>query len=249
MKRPFLLELFLSLILLLGTCYAAEFRQFDRSTGFFSPSDRIYAFLFNDKDFKFVVLDERDMTQPHFGTLEEAMKRTNCVAGVNGCFFGAAPQGPPLGLVIQNSRQIAPFASGSFTVAGVIYDNGRCISMMRSKQYAGLKSKVSPINALQGGPFLVERGKAITGLNAEKSTNRTFVATDGKGNWCIAMTSSLTLAELANWLATPKALGDFNIFLALNLDGGTSSAFWCQSPRVSLPSMKRVRNYLGVAPR
>ncbi|QHV56667.1 hypothetical protein DMI72_11035 [Akkermansia muciniphila] len=99
-----------------------------------------------------------------------------------------------------------------------------------------------------GGPFLVENGSAVKGLNAQKSTYRTFIATDGGRRWCIGVSSSLTLKELAAWLAAPGALGNFRVETALNLDGGSSSAFWCHETGISYPAFKQVRNYLGVAP-
>ena len=102
--------------------------------------------------------------------------------------------------------------------------------------------------AIQGGPFLVENGTAVKGLNARKSTYRTFIATDGGKRWCIGVSSSVTLRELAEWLATPGALGNFRVKTALNLDGGSSSAFWCHESGISYPAFKQVRNYLGVAP-
>ena len=45
-----------------------------------------------------------------------------------------------------------------------------------------------------------------------------------------------------------NALGGFKVKTALNLDGGSSSAFWCHESGISYPSFKQVRNYLGVAP-
>ena len=64
----------------------------------------------------------------------------------------------------------------------------------------------------------------------------------------IGVSSSLTLKELAAWLAAPGALGNFRVETALNLDGGSSSAFWCHETGISYPAFKQVRNYLGVAP-
>ena len=52
----------------------------------------------------------------------------------------------------------------------------------------------------------------------------------------------------AAWLAAPGALGNFRVETALNLDGGSSSAFWCHETGISYPAFKQVRNYLGVAP-
>ena len=50
------------------------------------------------------------------------------------------------------------------------------------------------------------------------------------------------------WRAAPGALGNFRVETALNLDGGSSSAFWCHETGISYPAFKQVRNYLGVAP-
>lgn len=226
----------------------AEHKTFTRKEGIFSVSDRINAYFFNSKTHRLVVLDEGDMRKPKYGSLDQAMKKSPCVAGINGSFFGANPEGSPLGIVIQNGKKNFPLATGSFTVSGILWDSGKGIFLQRSKAFASQKG-AAPREAIQGGPFLVENGKPVAGLNNTKSTYRTFVATDRRGNWCIAMTSPLTLAELASWLATPGCLGQFSVKSALNLDGGSSSSFWCHETGVYFPSMKNVRNYLGVAPR
>ena len=122
------------------------------------------------------------------------------------------------------------------------------MTLVRSSVLKRMKKLPAMQAAIQGGPFLVENGSAVKGLNAQKSTYRTFIATDGGKRWCIGVSSSLTLKELAAWLATPGALGNFRVETALNLDGGSSSAFWCHETGISYPAFKQVRNYLGVAP-
>ncbi len=243
-----LLAIGISALALAPNARAAEHKTFTRKEGIFSVSDRINAFFFNSKTHRLVVLDEGDLQKPQFGSLDKAMRSSPCVAGVNGGFFGADPEGSPLGILVQGGKRKSPLATGSFTVSGIIWDSGKGIFLQRSKSFESQKG-TSPREALQGGPFLIENGKAISGLNNTKTTYRTFIATDRQGNWCIAMTSPLTLAELASWLATPGSLGSFSVKAALNLDGGSSSAFWCHASGVYYPSMKSVRNYLGVAPR
>ncbi len=176
------------------------------------------------------------------------MTGTCCGAGINGGFFGADQSGTPLGIVVQNGATISKLATGAFTVAGIVYDTGTSIHLQRSKTFAGLVNGPKMKSAIQGGPFLVENAQTVDGLDARKSTYRTFIATDGQSGWCIGVTSPMTLKELSQWLARKGALGKFTVKTALNLDGGTSSAFWCKTPALSYPSLKKVRNYIGVQP-
>lgn len=235
------------LVVLTSLPAGAEHKTFSRKEGILSVSDRINAFFFNSKTHRLVVLDEGSLEKPKYGSLDAAMRRSPCIAGVNGGFFGADPAGTPLGAVIHEGKKVSPLSSGSFTVSGLLRDSGKDITLQRTKSYLTGKNKSILQEALQGGPFLVENGKSVTGLNNTKSTYRTFIATDRKGNWCIAMTSPMTLAELAAWLATPGCLGSFSVKDALNLDGGSSSSFWCRSTGTYFPAMKNVRNYLGIA--
>ncbi|MEG0143176.1 MAG: phosphodiester glycosidase family protein [Akkermansia sp.] len=227
----------------------AQHEVFSKKDGIFSVRDKINAYFFTTKSHGLVIRDEGDISQPKYGSLDAAMRKSPCVAGINGGFFGADAQGSPLGLVVQDGKRIHPLETGSFAVVGVIYDTGRELVMCRSKGYLSMRNRPSMIAAIQGGPFLVERGKAVRGLNDVRSSYRTFIATNGKGEWCLAVSSAMTLSELAKWLAVPGALGKFKVMSALNLDGGSSSAFWCHESGVYYPSMKSVRNYVGVAPR
>lgn len=244
----FLLRL-LSLLLGLSGVLHAEHRVFTRKDGFLSMRDKMNVYFFRSDTHRLLVRDEGSVKSPRYGSLDKAMRKSPCVAGVNGGFFGADAEGTPLGLVIQDGKLLSPLATGSFAVSGVVYDGGKSgLALVRSSALKRLKSLPVMRTAIQGGPFLVERGTAVKGLNAQKSTYRTFIATDGGGKWCIGVSSSLTLKELAEWLAAPGSLGDFRVKTALNLDGGSSSAFWCHESGISYPAFKQVRNYLGVAP-
>ncbi len=212
----------------------------------FSAPPRIDAYFFRATETQLVVLDEGDAA-PRYGSLAAALRAGKCLAGINGGYFGADAARTPLGLLRHGGRQVTPLASGSFAVAGVLYDTGKELRLERSRK---LTAKVGQMKeAIQGGPFLVEKGKKVAGLNAVRRARRSFVATDGKGRWCLAMSSPLTLDELAAWLASGRALGNFKVAIALNMDGGTSSAFLCTTPEVCKPNAKAVRNYIGIAPR
>jgi hypothetical protein len=56
---------------------------------------------------------------------------------------------------------------------------------------------------------------------------------------------------LAKILATTRLADDFRVERALNLDGGSSSAFWVarESNAFSIPEQKTVRDFVGVVPK
>src|SRR6202007_1397908 len=78
--------------------------------------------------------------------------------------------------------------------------------------------------AVQCGPFLVDEGSPVHGLDGSRLARRTFAATSSDHRAALGVCSDVPLAQLAQILAT--ATPDFRISRALNLDGGSSSAFW-----------------------
>ncbi len=241
-----------ALLLASAPAAQAEYRAFTRASSasgllaLFAPMERIDLWFFNTRESKLLVLDEGDGGN-RYGSLKQAMQAENCVAGSNGGYFSADSVSSPIGLVRHGGKRLTPLSTTGFTVAGVLYDTGQDIRLERSNRLSTPGANIQ--EAIQGGPFLVENYRKISGLNASRSARRTFVATDGAGNWCIGTSSSLTLDALAHWLNTPGALGTFRVKSALNLDGGTSSSFWVRSPQVHYPGIKPVRNYIGIAPR
>ncbi len=241
----------LFLFLLCSSVHAA-YQAFTRHNkqpglwGLLSHEERIEAYFFHDYEEAIIILDEGNHS-PKYGSLEHAMKKKACKAGINGGYFAADEQRTPLGLVRHNHQTSHRLSTGAFTVAGVVYDTGSGIKLERSHK---LSTEIPHMKeAIQGGPFLIEKGKLIPGLDNTKSAKRTFIATDGQGRWCIAITSPLTLKKLAVWLSKPAALGKFKVDTALNMDGGTSTALWLARPHIYKPPFKEVRNYIGVIPR
>jgi len=65
----------------------------------------------------------------------------------------------------------------------------------------------------------------------------------------LGVCSEISLAELAKILATMPLGDDFKIQRALNLDGGSSSAFWFareNGSAFSIPEQKPVRDLVAV---
>jgi exopolysaccharide biosynthesis protein len=59
----------------------------------------------------------------------------------------------------------------------------------------------------------------------------------------------VTLADLGKILATQGIAPDLRVQRALNLDGGSSSAFWFAGRPFSISEQKRVRNFVAVVPK
>lgn len=207
---------------------------------------RIEAHFFRASNYELCIVDEGD-GKPMYGNLEIAMRRNSCVAGVNGGYFAAGPARAPIGLLRHASRTVAPLAIGGFTVVGILYDTGEKIFMERSRTLRFPAQRMR--EAIQGGPFLVEHYRAVPGLERTHKAMRTFIATDGAGGWCLAITSPLTLSELADILCTPNCLGSFRVYMALNMDGGSSCSFWDATAGIYRQGFKSVRNYIGIRPR
>ena len=171
------------------------------------------------------------------------MEENGCLAGTNGAYFH--PDFTPVGLEISNGRQIHPLEHGKLISGMVVVNRGR-VSLLRVGEF---KPAPSIQTALQSGPFLIDQGQPVPGLNAIKRAYRTVVLSDGKGGCALLMAESVTLAEMARILAAPGVIPEMKISRALNLDGGSSSAVWVSQPPVYLREFKRVRNFLAVVPR
>jgi uncharacterized protein YigE (DUF2233 family) len=129
----------------------------------------------------------------------------------------------------------------------MIVSNGR-MQLLRVAEYSPKRKATA---ALQCGPFLVDRGQPVPGLNDTRSARRTFVVTNGSDRAAVGFSSGVTLAQLAKILTTSGIAPDLKVERALNLDGGSSSAFWFAGERgpFSISEQKTVRNFVGVVPK
>jgi hypothetical protein len=191
--------------------------------------------LFSAKSSKLRVIDNAEG-----GTLSDAMRRTSCIAGINGGYFD--PNFVPLGLRIIDGKLTSRLTRGRLMSGVLASDNA--IHIFRLAEFS-LRRK--PNAAIECGPFLIDLAKPVHGLEATRAARRTFAATGSGDRAALGFCSDTTLAELASILATP--LGDFKIQRALNFDGGSSSAFWFRKDdgsAVSIPEEKTVRDFVGI---
>ena len=177
--------------------------------------------------------------------LAAVMRRTRGVAGVNGGYFD--PQDAPLGLLISDGKLIAPLRKARLLSGILVVAKGR-VELLRYAEYSSRKNATA---ALQCGPFLVDGGSAVPGLNDTRSARRTFILTGGVDRAAIGFCSSVTLAELGDILATSRVASNLKVQRALNLDGGSSSAFWFNGENgpFSIRELKTVRNFVVVVPK
>src|SRR5436190_837314 len=91
-----------------------------------------------------------------------------------------------------NRRDDRP-PDGSPLLSGMLASTNDKLILTRASEFKlGPKTK----EAIQAGPFLVDQGKAVDGLDSKRVARRTFVATDGKGSWAFVCTSPISLADL-----------------------------------------------------
>lgn len=174
--------------------------------------------------------------------LAEVMTGEKFLAGVNGGYFD--PEGAPVGLLISGGKTIAPFRKARL-LSGVLAVREGSVEIFRPSEFP---RKRAWREAVQCGPFLLDRGKPVAGLEDTRSARRTFVFTTKDGRAAIGYCSPVTLAGLGQILA---ALAPLPVTRALNLDGGSSSAFWCRTnaETISISEYKLVRDFIAIVPR
>jgi exopolysaccharide biosynthesis protein len=187
----------------------------------------------------------RVVDNPNGDDLASIMHSLRGLAGVNGGYFD--PQNAPVGLLISEGKLIAPFRKAKL-LSGVVVVTRSRVELLRSPEYSPRKNASA---ALQCGPFLVDGGVAVPGLNNSRPARRTFFFTSGTDRAGLGFCSSVTLAELGEILATPRLAGDVKIQRGLNFDGGSSSAFWFSGKdgALSIGEQKTVRNFVVIAPK
>jgi len=188
----------------------------------------------------------RVIDNPDGQSLGAVMKRENCVGGVNGGYFDT--EFKPLGLRVADGRTFSPLRRARL-ITGILLQSDRGIDVVRVSEFSRTKKIVA---AIQSGPFLVEGNKRIRGLNDSQMARRTFAGTDTHDRAFLGLCSDVSLAELANILATVPIAADSKIRRAMNLDGGSSSAFWFareDGSAFSISGRRPVRDFVGIMPK
>jgi exopolysaccharide biosynthesis protein len=197
--------------------------------------------VFSDRSCTLRVIDNSEGE-----TLAAIMKRENCACGVNGGYFDE--NFSPIGLRIINERMITPLRRARL-ITGVLLASPRGVRIARASEFSS-RQKIA--EAIQSGPFLVDLSQRVRGLNASAPARRTFAATAANGRALLGVCSAVSLAQLADMLAEAPIAGEPKIQRAINLDGGSSSAFWFARENgraFSIPEQKRVRDFVAVVPK
>jgi exopolysaccharide biosynthesis protein len=185
----------------------------------------------------------RVIDNPEGESLSAMMKRERCASGVNGGYFDT--EFKAIGLRTNEGRTFSPLRRARLITA-VLLQSSPGIDVIRAGQISHIKKIAA---AIQAGPFLVEGSKPIHGLNDSLLARRTFVGIASDDRVLLGVCSAVSLAELAKILAAPPVAADYKIRRAMNLDGGSSSAFWFareDGSAFSIPSQKPVRDFVGV---
>jgi exopolysaccharide biosynthesis protein len=188
----------------------------------------------------------RIIDNPEGERLASMMKREKYVCGINGGYFDE--QFKPIGLRIVNSQMLMPLKPARL-ITGVLFASPRGVQIVRAREFSQ-RQKIEA--AIQCGPFLVDRSQRVGGLNNSQHARRTFAATETNERALLGLCSEVSLADLANILAKTPIVADLKIQRAINLDGGSSSAFWFARENgsvFSIPEQKSVRDFVGVLPK
>lgn len=160
------------------------------------------------------VLDQPNGPGSQWANSLAAAQSVGGLAAINAGFF--TPQGKPLGVVIANGKKAGSNNTSSLG-AGVWYEAQGKTAIIRRE-----RCNFNAPHLMQAGPFLTEKSVAIKGLDAAKTSARSFIAWDGGTMWMMARTAPCSLAQLAQALSGSSPAG-FPIHTALNLDGGRSA--------------------------
>ena len=188
----------------------------------------------------------RVIDNPDGGSLGAVMKREQCVCGVNGGYFDT--EFKAIGLRVADGTIFSPLRRARL-ITGILLQSDRGIDVVRVGEFSRTKKIIA---AVQAGPFLVEGNKRIRGLNDSQLARRTFAGIATNDRALLGVCSDVSLAELANVLATAPIVTDSKIRRAMNLDGGSSTAFWFareDGSTFSITGQKPVRDFVGIMPK
>ncbi len=207
---------------------------------------------FDSRIHRLVVADQVQGPESRYADSAAACHAFGGIAAVNAGFF--TPEGKPLGIVAAAGKIAGAWNSASSLGSGVWYYKASGASGISRREKLGKAAASTMREMIQAGPMLIENGKSVGGLEAQKGSARTMILWDGGTRWWIGCSSDCTLAELAKNLVAAEP-GGWPIKHALNLDGGRSSDLWISDSIPGGPILQRplwnkpVRNFLVLIPR
>lgn len=162
-------------------------------------------------------------------TARQIMQENKCLYGANGGFY--TPDHRPVGLFLADGQNFGALSPNNALLNGIIYQNRGGLLEIRNL------SEPIEINAidfmLQTGPRIVAKGRLT--IRNDEPARRVLLAHIDSGSWYFI---ALTDADNTN---SGPLLGDLPMILsqelagfdeAINLDGGSASAFFADDGTV-----------------
>lgn len=206
---------------------------------------------FDSRNHHLVVADQVNGPGSRWPDASAAAQAVGGLAAINASFF--TPEGAPLGLVVSAGKISGSWNTASSLGSGAWCETPTAHPSIVRREKLGRTGAAAMREVIQAGPLLVENSQAVSGLDATKSSIRTFVFWDGGKRWWIGRASACTLHALSQALASGRP-ADWPVRHALNLDGGRSSDLWISSAVSGGPLLRRtpwnrpVRNFLVLVP-
>lgn len=204
-----------------------------------STSARLHVVTFSTRTHRFALMDD----PANAYDLASAARKRGAAAAVNGGYFQR--DRTPLGLRVRQSQEIHPLERAKL-LSGLLTVTSDRIALVRIGEF---KRAASLREAVQCGPFLVDGGKPVAGLNADRTDARTAIVGDGASHWGLVVSDAISLADFGAILATPGIVPGVKISRALNLDGGSSTGLWVAGePPFYHRELRNVRDFVAIVP-
>ncbi len=173
----------------------------------------------------------------------KAAEREHCVAAINGGYF--REDRTPVGLLMVSADLIHPLGHAPLLSGVLLARANQGPEIIRTGQ---LGSLAGIREAVQSGPFLVDRGVLVRGLESTQTAARSFAFVTADGRFGLGICRSVTLAQLSRVLTSSEIGKYWRITRALNLDGGSSTDFFLRidDTDFSSPGWIGVQNYIIV---
>ncbi|MBN8457175.1 MAG: phosphodiester glycosidase family protein [Verrucomicrobia bacterium] len=210
---------------------------------------RFEGVAFDSRSHRLRVADQVGGPGSRWADAEAVARDFGGLAAANAGFF--TPEGDPLGKVVADGNAAGAWNRSSSLGSGVWMEDGSGAMSIRRREHA---SAEGVRELLQAGPMLVDRGRAVDGLDATKVSVRSMVLWDGGSRWWLGRAADCSLAGLGAALAAEPPAG-WPVAMALNLDGGRSCDLSVSAGVSGGPLVRRalwnrpVRNFLVLVPR
>jgi hypothetical protein len=207
---------------------------------------------FDSRSHRLAVADQPQGPGSKWPDSAAAGRQTGGLAAINAGFF--TPEGATLGAVVSRGKIAGVWNGESSLGSAIWFEDGHGRSAIVRRDALGRAAAPTMRELIQAGPLLVDRRRAVGGLDAVKASARSVLLWDGGRRWLMVRTAPCTLADLAHALAGAEPAG-WPIKMALNLDGGRSAELWISDKIPGGPAFTRplwnkpVRNFLVLHPR